>query len=133
MHAPLPFLISTRCADPLRCCPNPTSYKRSLLQPLRGCTRCKMMTACPRPTDVCGSWFAFSGLAIFPSFLCAGDEKLRRWVPAPPTCGLSVYPLRAYEELLVTRSHKEASFSGNPGTAATFHLKSPASPTCCRL
>lgn len=72
-------------------------------------------------------------LARFLCVLCAGNEKLGGWIPAPPACGLPIYPLWTHEELLVTRSDEAASFSGNPGTAATFHLKSPAPPTCCRL
>lgn len=131
---PLHFLPSLRCRDPLLCCPNPTSYTCNLLHPLPGCTLCKIVNLLlPAPQKSLAPLSHSLLLARFLSVLCAGDEKLRGWVPAPPTCGLSIHTLRAHEELLVTRSDEEASFSGNPGTAATFHLKSPAPPACCRL
>lgn len=62
-----------------------------------------------------------------------GDEKLRGRVPASPTCGLPIHPLWANEELLVTWSNEEASFPGDPGTAATLQLKPPSPSVCCRL
>lgn len=134
VHVPLHFLISTRCPDPLLCCPNAASYKCSLLRPLADCTLCNTKTSLlPDPQRSAAPVLHSLVLTVFLSFLCAGDEELRRWVPAPPACGLPIHPLRAHEELLVTRSDEEASFSGNPGAAATFHLESPASPACCRL
>lgn len=131
---PLHCLTSLRCPVPLLCYTNPASYMCNLLQPLPDCTLCKMVNCLLRALQRSLAPLSHSLLSVrFLSVPYAGDEKVRRWVPAPPTCGLPIYPLRAHEELLVTRSDEEASFSGNPGTAATFHLESAAPPAYCRL
>lgn len=126
MHMALKFLTSLRCLDPVPCCPNPVSYTCNLHHPT-------LAALCEVLPEVSGSSLHSLLLARFLCILCAGNEKLGGWVPAPPACGLPIYPLWTHEELLVSRSDEAASFSGNPGTAATFHLKSPAPPTCCRL
>lgn len=130
MHMPLKFLASLACLDPVPCCPNPVSYTCNLHQPPPA-THCEVVNRCSQRTLAPLLYSLL--LTRFLCVLCAGDEKLRGWVPAPPTSGLPIYPLWTHEELLVTRSDEAASFSGNPGTAATFHLKSPAPPACSRL